>query len=520
MSAARDTSAIALLSISKFFGATCVVDAADLTVGRGEIVALMGANGAGKSTLAKIAGGAVRPDRGTIAVGGRGVTLTSPRAARQAGIVTVHQSTEQLGVPGMTVAENLVLDRLCGGGSAAVLAPRLLRQQARQVAERIGLELPLDRDFGEVGPAHRQLIAIARAVGSEATVLILDEPTASLATTEAERLFDVIERLRARGVGVLYISHRLADLRRLADRVVVLRNGRVVAEQGRPLDLAGAVHAMIGRDLGAIAHGRAAASPGRLILRLQGVRLLPDSPPFDLSLHAGEILAVTGPLGSGKSRLLRSLFGAARLHGGRVEVEGARWAPASPAQAIAGGVFLAGQDRWRSSLLPATTPGADIAGTIALPHRRRWFPFGLVASGHEHGAATRAIDALGITARSSRDTLEVLSGGNQQKVVLARWQAASYRLLLLDEPFQGVDVGARGDLIEAIRSRRRRAATLLVTSDIEEAVEVADRVAVMRDHAVIERPGLRSHEAASLLGAGGGAAGVENPERRTPAGGP
>ena len=461
----------------------------------------MGANGAGKSTLAKIASGVVQPDRGRIVVAGRQARLASPQAARAAGVVVVHQSTDQLGVPGLTVAENLLLDQLCGGGAGALVSRRRIAARAKVVADGVGLDIPFDEDFGALGPAQRQLVAIARAVAAEAPALILDEPTASLSAAEAERLFAVIERLRQRGVGILYISHRLGDIRRIADRIVILRNGRRVAEQAQPFDLAAAVQAMIGRNLEDVAARPSPDAAGRTILRLAGAQLTPSSAPFDLALRAGDIVALTGPLGAGKSRLLGALFGVAPLFAGTAELDGAPWRPASPAESITAGVFMAGEDRWRSSLLPAATPGGDIAGTIALPHRRAWFPLGLVDERREAQAGKRAIDALGVRCRDARDTLDLLSGGNQQKVVVGRWQAAPCRLLLLDEPFQGVDVGARRDIVEAIRANRRDGATLIATSDVEEAIEAADIVAVMRDHTIVGLHDLRAGGGAALLAA-------------------
>jgi simple sugar transport system ATP-binding protein len=502
-----------LAGIDKSYRPMRVLDGFDLSVGRGEVVALMGANGAGKSTLAKIASGVVQADKGRIFVAGREVNLGSPRAAREAGIVIVHQSTDQLGVPGLSVADNLILDDLCAGGIGAFVRKRQIHQRARAVAARIGLDVPLDRDFGELGPAHRQLVAIARAVAADAAVLVLDEPTATLAATEAGRLFEVIERLRARGVGILYISHRLADINRVADRIVVMRNGRLVSEQVQPFDLAAAVKAMIGRNLDQFGARRASASVGRLILNLDRVCLTCDSEPFDLSIHAGEIVAITGALGSGKSRLLRALFGLSRFVDGRVDLDGVPWRPRGPAEAIARGVFMAGEDRWRSSFLPPSTPGADLAGTVALPHRRRWFRFGFVQGRREHAAAQRAIDTLGIRCSGTRDTLDLLSGGNQQKVVLGRWQARPCRLLLLDEPFQGIDVGARRDLIAAIRAGARDAATLLATSDVEEALEVADTVAVMRNHTVVCLPGLHAADPSAFLAAIGAVEASEGAEK-------
>jgi simple sugar transport system ATP-binding protein len=489
------------MSLAKRFGATQALDGVDLSIARGEVVALMGANGAGKSTLAKIVSGVVRPDRGRILVAGREVRPSSPQAARKAGIAIVHQSTDQLGVPGLTVAENLLLDHLCGGRGDAILSRRSLFERARTIADGVGLDAPLDEDFGALGPAQRQLVAIARAVAAEASVLIFDEPTASLSAVEADRLFAVIDRLRRGGVAALYISHRLGDLRRIADRIVILRNGRRVVEQAKPFDFAAAVQAMIGHTLSEPNASPPVNGSGAPVLRLTNARLTPGAQAFDLEIRAGEIVAATGALGAGKSRLLGAVFGLAPLAGGTMELDDAPWRPRGPAQSIAAGVFMAGEDRWRSSLLPPATPGADIAGTIALPHRRSWFPWGVVNERREMTAANRVIDTLGVRCGSARDTLDLLSGGNQQKTVIGRWRSAPCRLLLLDEPFQGVDVGARRDIVEALRADHQDGATLIATSDVEEAIEVADVVVVMRGHTAASVHDMRLGASASLIAA-------------------
>jgi simple sugar transport system ATP-binding protein len=490
-----------LAAISKSYGATRVVSEVDLSIDRGEVVALMGANGAGKSTLAKIASGVVQPDSGHILVGGREVKLAGPRDARSHGIFIVHQSTDQLGVPGLSVAENLVLDELCSGKIGRFTNRRRIRLRAQEIAANAGLDLPLDRDFGELGPGHRQLIAVARAVATKASILIFDEPTASLGATETARLFDVIDRLRTSGVGILYISHRLADLRRIADRLVILRNGQIVAQQACPLDFRLAIQATIGRDLQGATVNRSDSLAGQTVVDFRAVQLTCNAKPFDLSLRAGEIVAIVGALGSGKSRLLGALFGLAPIAAGEIRLRGKRWQPKGPGEAIRKGVFMAGEDRWHSSLLPPATLGGNIAGTIALPHRPRWFPFGFVRRAKEQAAAAKAITALGIRCSSSDDTMDLLSGGNQQKVVVGRWQAEPCHLLLLDEPFQGIDVGARRDLIAAIRSARRGSATLIATSDIEEAIEVADVVVVIRNHTIVGRHEVQFGDTTSLLNA-------------------
>ena len=306
----------------------------------------------------------------------------------------------------------------------------------------------------------------------------------------------------ARGVGVLYISHRLGDIRRIADRIVVLRNGRLVAGQAKRFDFTAAVRAMIGRNLNdAAARVADAGLASEIVLRMAGVRLIPGAAGFDLAVRAGEVVAMTGALGSGKSRLLRALFGIESLEGGSIELDGAPWRPISPADSIARGVFMAAEDRWRSSFLPAATPGGDIAGTIALPHRRSWFPSGLLREGRERDTADTIIRSLGVRCRGPQDTLDLLSGGNQQKVVIGRWQSAPCRLLLLDEPFQGIDVGARRDIVDAIRADRRDGATLIATSDVEEAIEAADVVAVMHGHSIVGLHDLRTNSGESLIAA-------------------
>ena len=469
-------------NLSLAFGSTQALADASLTLDRGEVVALMGANGAGKSTLVKILSGIHRADSGNILWNDKDYRADSPAEAAAQGIVTVHQSTDVVGVPGLSVADALLLNQFVDGRQPFFLSKRSVRRKAATILEEAGFDLPLDRDFGDLGTADRQMVAIARALSNKAQLLILDEPTASLSARETARLYEIVRQLKARGLGILYISHRTADLDALADRVVILRGGRNVGAFTRPIDFDAAIETMIGRSMKA-ARPHRREQFDRIALELRGIRILADSAPFDLKLHAGEVVAITGVLGAGKSRLLSTLFGIERFAAGAAFLDGAPYRPASPTEAIARGVVMAAEDRHRSSLMPIDWPGESIAATISLPHLSRWYPSGFLFSGREIREGEKAIRRLGIKASGPDASVWSLSGGNQQKVVLARWEAEPSRLLLLDEPFQGVDVGARQDIIAAIRAHSDRA-TLIATSDPEEALEVADRVLVMEHHSL------------------------------------
>jgi simple sugar transport system ATP-binding protein len=493
---------LAASGLSKRFGSTNALDDVSLELVGGEVVALMGANGAGKSTLVKILCGIHGTDAGSIRVGGTTVAAESPRQARAHGIIAVHQSIADVGVPTLSIADNLLLDRYCGSNQLLFVGRRKKRAAARAIADAIGLDVDLARRLDSLSIAERQLVAIARAVSHQPAVLIFDEPTASLSAPESERLFEVIRNLRARGVALLYISHRINDLRRIADRVLVLRDGRISGRFSRPIDFAGAIRAMIGRDVGHSSRSLGVDSR-QTVLRVSGGRLASESAPFDLEVRAGEVLAVTGPVGAGKTTLAGAIFGRWPLARGAMELDGKPWRPTSAGDSIRRGVFMAGEDRWRTTFFPANIAFANVAGTIGFPFLDRWGLAGLVSRAAEDRVARALIGEFGIKARGPSDRLTELSGGNQQKVVLARWHAEPARLLLLDEPFQGVDIGARDDIIRAIRIKSKERATIVFVNDLEEALEVADRVVVMVDRSIIGDAEHGLAETAALLAAAG-----------------
>ncbi|MDN7853443.1 sugar ABC transporter ATP-binding protein [Burkholderia seminalis] len=474
--------------IAKRFDATVALSALNLSIDAGEVVALMGANGAGKSTFVKILSGALRPDGGTLTLRGEPYRPASPHAAKRLGVATVHQSVVDAVVPTLSIADNLLLDRLCDRASPWRATPAARRAAARPLAERVGLDVDLAAPLASLSLADQQRVTLARALGGQPSLLILDEPTASLSAPEAERLFALLDALRRDGVAILLVSHRLGDLRRMADRVAIVRDGRIVADLPAPVDFDAAVETMIGRPLPKTrepAPARAAARESDAAFSMRRIRLTPASTPFDLDVRHGEIVAIAGPVGGGKSRLANTIFGAARAVSGDMTLDGRPWRPRSSADAIRAGVFLAGEDRWRTSLFPDSVPFASIAGTIGFPFLARWFARGPVGRARERAAAAEAIARFGIRCTGPDDRVVRLSGGNQQKVVLARWHAEPARLLLLDEPFQGIDAGARADIVDTLRRHAHARATIVFVSDVEEAAEIADRI-VRFDRATLD----------------------------------
>ena len=471
------TNVIRVCGLSKTFGATRALHAVDFDVAPGEVHALVGENGAGKSTLVRILSGVHRPDEGTLEIGGRQVALASPKDAIAAGVVTIPQELRL--VPALAIAENMTLGsppwrRVPGLGLAVSIDRRRMHEETRaQLAE---LELTHDpaARVDSLSFAERQLVAIAKALRQRCTLLILDEPTAALEAREIERLFAVLVRMKAEGRAIVYVSHRLDEVVALADRCTVLRDGRVVASWRRgAFGVRGIVEAMTGRAGVEVAHEMLAA----------GAERLADAEPRAdaVNVRAREVVGLAGLLGSGADRVLRRLFGVEGAATVRVDGEARR--VASPGAAIAAGIGMVPGERRLGLVM-----GLSVADNILLPSLHR-----LRRRGHIDRAAGRTLvaelmETLDIRPRNPALRVSALSGGNQQKVILAKWLAREVGVLLLDEPTQGVDVAAKAQIHAQLRAFAARGGGVLVSSsDVAEIQRLCDSVLAMRHGVVAAR---------------------------------
>lgn len=472
------TPVIEVRDIGKSFGATRALDGVSVAFYPGEILAMVGANGAGKSTLIKIICGYHAEHEGVVRVGDQEVRFHTPKDAYEAGIATVHQIINQGVVQSMTVYENLTLAELLGPGQKPFYDKDELRARAREVAAVMGLEVDLDEPVSDLSQSERQMIAIARALASRPKLLILDEPTSSLSDKESERLFVTLERLKETGVSILYVSHRLHEISRIADRVVVIRDGKVAGTLMRPFEVKAVVTAMVGEipkhsQLGVRAGSGGA---GDVQLELRELVVSPGAPPINLTVRKGEILGLTGLIGAGKSELAYALFGMRPPVSGEILVNGVPIAPRSIGDAIRKGIFYVPEDRSNNAVIPLftvrqnmTAPFLKVFQSIA----------GIMNVTAEQRRARAMIQSMGVKCESEEAEMDSLSGGNQQKVIVARWLLEQYQLVILDEPFQGVDIRSRHDIGEYLRQNIGDRAAIVIATDLDEVIEVADRIVVM-----------------------------------------
>jgi len=466
--------------VCKSFGKYEVLRGIDLTLNARSVTVLMGANGAGKSTLVKAICGIHSLDAGVMQLGGAPYSPATAAEAISQGVIAVHQNIDDGVIPDLDVATNLMLDQLTKPGAKTFVRDRMLRKHASGIAKSMGLTMDVRTRVADLDVADRQMIAIARAMARAPKVLILDEPTSSLSATEAERLFSFIDRLREQGVAVLYISHRMSDIRRIADCIISMRDGQVAGTfEGETLDYEGAVTAMLGHKMTDV--NITPTVGGVPVLCLENISLKPHWPAFDLTANAGEVIAITGLLGSGKSQLAATIFGLNDAAGGTMTLDGQPYAPKSASEAVRAGVFMSPKDRSNNAVVGAF----NITDNMSLPFLRAFSHFSFIRKGVQRGNVTDMIDQIGVVCQSEDDSIMTLSGGNQQKVMIGRWLLKPSRVLLLDEPFQGVDIGARRDIGRHIRATAQNRTTLVFVAEIDEAIEIADRIVVLYEGGLV-----------------------------------
>jgi ribose transport system ATP-binding protein/rhamnose transport system ATP-binding protein len=469
------TVAAGLRGAGKRFGGTIALDDATFDLTRGEVLALLGENGAGKSTCVKLLAGVYRPDAGFVLIDGAPVEHWSPHEAQRRGIAVMHQHPGLFG--DLSVFENIFIGHMPRRGFVSIDYERM-REQARALLEVVGLSCMPEDFLKQLRTSEQQLVEIARALSMNAKVLIMDEPTAALSQREVERLFAVVAELKARRVAMMFVGHRMEEIYRVADRIAVLRDGHLIGVQpAAELDRDRAVQMMIGRRLTAV-YPRWQASPGREVLAIEGLSRVPAFADVSLEVRAGEVLGLGGLVGSGRTEIARVLFGIDQPTGGRILLEGQEVAFRNSAAAMKAGIAYVSEDRLGQSLVldfpildNASLPVIDKATVAGLVRRRR-----------ELALVEPQLRRLRLKFRSFDQPVKTLSGGNQQKVVLSKWLATRPRLLILDEPTQGIDVQSKSEVHGMIAELAQQGlAIILISSELPELVGMCDRIVVLRE---------------------------------------
>ena len=463
-----------LEGVHKRFGATRALDDAGITLVSGEVHALVGENGAGKSTLIKVMTGIYQPDEGSITIDGVAAELTSSAEAQARGIVAIYQ--EPMIYPDLSVAENIFIGHRNRG---RLVHWRRMYDEADAILRSLAIDVDARAPANTLAVAAQQAVEIAKAISLDARVLIMDEPTASLSAHEVDRLFDQVGELRRRGVAVLFISHRLDEVFRIADRITVFRDGRHISTRpAADTSRDRLVREMVGRDFGDF-FVRTRHEPGETVLRVEELGRAGTFEDVNFEVHAGEVVGFAGLVGAGRTEVGLALFGIAPAESGRIIVDGRVVQIRSPAEAMRLGIAYLSEDRRRLGL----SMPQSVASNITLPAIRSYrTPFGLLDRKAEEAAAGGFRDRLHIRTASLRTPVGNLSGGNQQKTMLARWLNVAPRVLVLDEPTRGIDVGAKADVHQLIDDLARDGvAVMLISSDLPEVLAMSDRIVVMRE---------------------------------------
>ncbi|MGA5433764.1 sugar ABC transporter ATP-binding protein [Streptomyces cellulosae] len=476
---------LSMSGITKSFPGVRALDGVDLDVQAGEVHCLLGQNGAGKSTLIKVLAGAHQPDTGTIRWRGDDVTLRSPIAAMRLGIATIYQELDL--VEHLSVAENVHLGHE-PTAAGFVVRGRAARASTAALLKRLGHpEIDPGRLVGDLSAAHQQIVSMARALSHDVRLIVMDEPSAALDPDEVDNLFRIVGDLTAAGVAVVYISHRLEEIRRIGDRVTVLKDGRAVARglPAKSTPTSDVVSLMTGRNVEYVFPPRPdtpqvkAAEP---VLTVENLSRRGEFAPLDLQVRPGEIVGLAGLVGSGRSEILETVYGARKPDTGRVLVDGKPLRPGSVRAAVRAGLGLAPEERKAQALLMLES----VTRNVSVSSMSRFARAGWIDRGAELGAARAAVRELSLRPDNPDVPVRTLSGGNQQKAVLARWLLRGCRVLLLDEPTRGVDVGARAELYAVVRRLADEGlAVLLVSSEVPEVLGLADRVLVLREGSVV-----------------------------------
>jgi ribose transport system ATP-binding protein len=469
--------ALAVRRLAKAYAGVPVLRGITFDVAPGTLTVLAGENGAGKSTLMKVVMGQVHADAGSVEVCGATLERADPREARRLGVGIVPQ--ELAPYPDLNVYENFFVGR--ERRRLGMLDRRAMAREARELLATFGVDLDVTRPLRDLPVALTQIVEVAKATSQGARVLLLDEPTSSISDRETERLYEVVRSLKRQGVAMVYTTHRMAEIEELADRVVVLRDGELVLDAAaHETDEGAIVEAMVGRSL---AQGIAPPAPAQQEVRLavRGLRHLRHGPAVDLEVRRGEVLGIGGLVGAGRTEVLETIFGLRRACTGDVRVDGQAVRRDDPAAAIRAGIALVPEDRKGAGLVLQRS----VLDNGSLPHLAAFTRGGVLDGRRRRQVVGDACEAVRLRSRGVDQEVGTLSGGNQQKVVLSRWLSDRTRVLLLDEPTRGVDVGAREDVYRIIRDLAARGmAVVLVSSDMPELIALSHRVAVMHDHAL------------------------------------